>query len=453
MVNLILDMFPDRVNSQDKQDIFTPHRIAKDMIYKMPKDMFTHTNTFLDPYCKSGVFLENIYQRLMQSPDLVSRFSDRFERHKYILKNQIFGISPTEQCRAISIRTVYGNINVENNIICLGNKYLSIIKNKDKQFLYKTLEREFGRMKFNVVALNPPYNKGKDIDFINTAYELSTDYVIAITPAKWQTAKADHFISSKMSYGEFREKIVPHMRHVCFYPDCLDVFGIAESSGISWYIIDKNRTYINNCTIENKCSLQQLINSETIRDITKQQSLWNIGNTIYSFIHKHIDFKSLNIERVDTCKEYCVLMNTQGLKQLGQSGAYDWTNNKIDLSYVGKGGVAFDKDGRASVIGTIYKTNLKGGYRPKEETKEKITIFTSDSEQECESYISYINSKIIRFMVFINISSMRTANNESFRLAPNPPSGKFDHIYTDEELYKAFNLPQEYIDVIEAIIK
>lgn len=33
------------------------------------------------------------------------------------------------------------------------------------------------------------------------------------------------------------------------------------------------------------------------------------------------------------------------------------------------------------------------------------------------------------------------------------PTGKFDHIYTDEELYKAFNLPQKYIDVIEAVIK
>ena len=40
-----------------------------------------------------------------------------------------------------------------------------------------------------------------------------------------------------------------------------------------------------------------------------------------------------------------------------------------------------------------------------------------------------------------------------WRFVPAPPSGKFDHIYTDEELYKAFNLPQKYIDVIETVIK
>ena len=49
------------------------------------------------------------------------------------------------------------------------------------------------------------------------------------------------------------------------------------------------------------------------------------------------------------------------------------------------------------------------------------------------------------FMTFIN--------NDYFRFVPAPPSGKFDHIYTDEELYKAFNLPQKYIDIIEAVIK
>lgn len=145
MISLILDMFPDRINSQGKQHIFTPHQEAKDMVDKIPEDMFVFNNTFLDPCCKSGVFLENIYQRLMKSTDLIREKPDKFERHKHILKNQIFGISPTKECQAISIRTVYVDINAENNIICLGDKYLDIVKNKDKQLLYEILERELLR--------------------------------------------------------------------------------------------------------------------------------------------------------------------------------------------------------------------------------------------------------------------------------------------------------------------
>lgn len=435
MVNLILDMFPDRVNSQGKQHIFTPHEVAEDMIHKIPNGEFIYGNTFLDPYCKSGVFLENIYQRLMQSPDLVSRFSDRFERHKYILKNQIFGISPTEECRAISIRTVYGDINVANNIICLGNKYLDIIKNKDKQFLCKLLEREFGRVKFNVVALNPPYNKGIDIDFINKAYDLSTDYVIAITPAKWQTAEADQKISSNMSYGEFREKIVPHMSYVCFYPNCSDVFNIQERSGITYFLLEKtNNTDI--CTVENKSSYQPLLNSVHRRKITNAESLLNIVNMVIDYLGNYKSFKF-----VDTQGEYAVnigkcIRNERGKKDMYQALGI--------ISY---------NTGKASVLeNTEIIKRIDNKFKTTIENSE--IIFQDNDIKKCESFESWLTSKFVRFFLLGNISTRSDIFNDNyFRFVPAPPSGKFDHIYTDEELYKTFNLPQEYIDIIEAIIK
>lgn len=65
-----------------------------------------------------------------------------------------------------------------------------------------------------------------------------------------------------------------------------------------------------------------------------------------------------------------------------------------------------------------------------------------------------INCKFTRFFLLCNISKLTvTFDNDYFRFVPAPPSGKFEHIYTDEELYKAFNLPQKYIDVIESVIK
>ena len=70
-----------------------------------------------------------------------------------------------------------------------------------------------------------------------------------------------------------------------------------------------------------------------------------------------------------------------------------------------------------------------------------------------ECHVQSINSKFTRFFILINISSLTILNDNTFRFVPAPPTGKFDHIYTDEELYKKFNLPQKYIDVIEAIIK
>lgn len=80
-------------------------------------------------------------------------------------------------------------------------------------------------------------------------------------------------------------------------------------------------------------------------------------------------------------------------------------------------------------------------------------IFESDSRQECESFVSWINTRFTRFFILTNISKLTVLDDYCFRFVPAPPSGKFDHIYTDEELYKAFNLPQKYIDIIEAVIK
>ena len=60
----------------------------------------------------------------------------------------------------------------------------------------------------------------------------------------------------------------------------------------------------------------------------------------------------------------------------------------------------------------------------------------------------------MRFFLLGNISTRSNIfTSNYFRFVPAPPSGKFDHIYTDEELYKAFNLPQKYIDIIESVIK
>lgn len=92
----------------------------------------------------------------------------------------------------------------------------------------------------------------------------------------------------------------------------------------------------------------------------------------------------------------------------------------------------------------------------------KVT-FESDSRVECESFASYLNSRFLRFFIALNISKMTpVTTNDYFRFVPAPMvldehgnriPGKFDHVYTDQELYKTWNLPQKYIDVIEAIVK
>lgn len=442
----ILGMLSDRVGTGKSSQIYTPIPIAKDMINILPEEIWNKDSTFLDPCCKSGVFLHEIYLKLMDTPVMMQEFPDKAERRNHILQNQLYGISPNNMCKLMSTRTVYGKIQGEKNIISIENNYLEVMQNRDKKFLYEILKKEFGQMKFDVVIGNPPYNKGMDLDFVDLGYKISNKYTIMITPAKWQTAEANQKVSSKdINYGQFRQMYVPHMSYVCFYPDCLDIFGISQADGISYFMINKNNTYENSCTVQNKCNLQQCVNSTVVRDITHQQSLWNVGNEIVDYLGKYDKYKFEYL-----CEnEFTININTQLMQSLTASGAWDWDNSCIKQSYIGKGGFMFNQNGQVLVLN---KTRLlrKGEISSVSASKD---VFVSDNIDECKSFYTWINSKFTRFFILINISSLTILNDNTFRFVPAPPTGKFDHIYTDEELYKAFNLPQKYIDVIESIIK
>lgn len=94
---------------------------------------------------------------------------------------------------------------------------------------------------------------------------------------------------------------------------------------------------------------------------------------------------------------------------------------------IGKGGFMFNQNGQVLVLN---KTRLlrKGETSSVSASKD---VFTSDSIDECKSFYTWINSKFTRFFILINISSVTILNDNTFRFVPAPPSGKFDHIYTD----------------------
>ncbi len=285
-------------------------------------------------------------------------------------------------------------------------------------------------MKFDVVVGNPPYNKGMDLDFVNLAFDLSKKYVVMITPAKWQTAPIDQKLASKtINYQEFRNKIVPHMSKVVFYPDCKDVFDIEIPEGITYYLIDKKNRY-NLCNVINRCSIQPKINSEANRSIQNMETLWNIGQEIIGLLKEY--------------KKFTFMPYKQTTYEV-------WANEQVSFGKISKS-YLFSAKGNLLVTGIADIINKSK--REKFASNTSKPVFYSNSEVECRSFISWYYSKLVRFMVLINISKQSgVLNNDAFRFVPTPTSGNFDHTYTDEELYKEFNIPQKYIDVIEAIIK
>lgn len=398
--------------------------IAKDMVNILPEDVWNKDTTFLDPCCKSGVFLHEIYLKLMETSSMIQEFPDKAERRKHILQNQLYGISPNGMCQLMSTRTVYGTIQGENNIISFENNYLAVMQNADKTFLYERLKKEFNTMRFDVVIGNPPYNKGMDLDFVDLGYKISNKYTVMITPAKWQTASGEHRVSSKINYSEFREKYVKYMDQIVFYPCCKDIFDIYQPDGITYYLL--THTEHDTCTVVNRCKDINFFNGIQNRNIKNRKSLLNIGNEIIDYLG---EYETFCFPFLHGNKKYEVWTNTQ-------PSGYDW--------------YATDKPRYLLCPSRIIK-RCEGERCLVEASKP---VFETDSLLECQSFMAWINTKFTRFFLMPNISRLTgILTDDCFRFVPTPPSGKFNHIYTDEELYKAFNLPQKYIDVIESVIK
>src|SRR5574344_1681197 len=87
-------------------EVFTSPEIANKMLDLLPQELFENPDTtFLDPACKSGVFLREIAKRLLIG--LEGAIPDLQERIDHIFQKQLYGIAITEMTSLLSRRSTY----------------------------------------------------------------------------------------------------------------------------------------------------------------------------------------------------------------------------------------------------------------------------------------------------------------------------------------------------------
>jgi hypothetical protein len=443
----------DRKDSKDNKKSTTPYDICRDMLNLLPSDFFKcpdnsvtpeeyiRTHRILDIHCKSGNFLIIAFHKFMLS--LVNKIPDKDKRAEFIWKNLIYGICSNSLAANFLRIKLYGT----NNI--LGNIYIG-----DSIGDINNLRKAEINMDFSVIVGNPPYNEDLYLTFVKKAKEWATDYVIMITPAKWQT-------KGGIKNEQFREDIVPYMSKIVFYPDCSDLFKISDLGGISYYLIDRIEHY--NKYIENKSVKQPALCTKCVRNITNS-TLNNTGSEIINRIRNSGQYNgSYKIGIIsEYFKKYSVAINSRFANERGTKGDYQ--------AY----GLISYKTHNASIIREprIIEGIPMVGVDINCST-DRI-IFTSDNKSYCSSFYSWLNTKFIRYLIFLNIGSLTASLEEdTYKFVPDP--GVFDKIYEDKpldgyipdqngeyidkqgnkhcSLYMKYKLTDEEINIIEAIIK
>lgn len=446
--------------SDTSKQVFTPTKVVDDMLDLLPAEIFNPDTTFIDIYCKSGIFLKRIYEKLDLALQKLEKFTNPEIRRNHILNNQIYGlVMDNSGSLLLCNKVIYGDAFHDGHLLYLDSvnvtgysNYEDILHKMNPTKIKEKIEKMFNRqgLGFDVVVGNPPYNRGGDIDFVNLGYELCNKYTVMITPAKWQTAEANQRIDSQMSYGDFRKKIVPHMKEVVYYPNSLDIFEkVYQIDGITYFCIDKQQE-IDKCTV---CNVQSTIydkvenilksyeNSEYVdrtiqnRQIINGETLLNIGAEIIKHIGNYTSFNP------DPFKA----SEIGGGRQYGA-----WINNLVPGNQQVQAGGFLG-------IGMQYIQEFKPPMN------QVGLYYTAKTYKECEYYLQYLKTKFVRFFLSCYYSKLTgVICKQCFKFVPSPMildnsgnrvRGEFDHIYTDDELYKTWNIPQKYIEVIEAVVK
>lgn len=475
-------------------EVFTPPKMANALLDLLPSEIWSNKEaTFLDPVCKSGVFLREIARRL--DSGLQDEITDKQARINHIFTNQLFGLGITELTSLLSRRSVYcsktadgkysvcdsfaspdGNIRFERvehdwqNGRCsfCGASEANYERGADLethayQFIHTDNPEELFNMKFDVIIGNPPYQletggsgrQAKPIYhlFVQQAKKLNPRYLTMIIPSRW--------FAGGMGLTDFRKEMLnsTQISHIVDFENASDVFpGVDIAGGVCYFLWARDYDGICNVTsMRNKAplTLQRPLNEF---DIFVRDSR---AIPIIRKIQKTNEYKKGNLsERVSSIRPFDLPTNYAPQEK----GIPCWFIQRIGCKYANNEDIK-DAHGllnkwkllipKAPIAGQTDFTKPIRFYHNKNAfvakpgescTESWIVACAFRTKAEVLSFKSYLFTKIVRFLILQTVVS-QDVNKMNFAFVPDLV--KYESVYTDEVLRRRWKITKdewEYID-------
>ena len=480
-------------------EVFTPPELANKIIDMLPQELFENPDTtFLDPCCKSGVFLREIAKRLIRG--LEHQIPDLEKRIEHIFSKQLFGIAITELTSLLSRRSVYcskfpnGEFSVyqfpedkpQGNIIYQRIKHTwnngkciycgasqseydrgAELETHAYQFIHNLDVTKLFNMKFDVIIGNPPYqlsDGGQSASatpiynlFVNQAKKINPRYLIMIIPSRW--------FAGGRGLESFRNMMLTdgHLELLYDYKRGADCFpGIRNGGGMCYFLWNKNY----NSNIVRIANHEEGKNVEWsarpklefgLNFFIRDTKVRNIIKRIRSFNEPVMS------EKVFTQKPYGLRTNFTDYKKEGTIKLYT-KKEKCGYGYVEKEQITKN----VQTLSLWKVVTSRSTSVPEEDNGQVLrmsqTFIVEPNAIVTESYVlidvfkheetaincySYIKTRFFRFLCQPTIVSP-DISQRTFELVPIQD---FSKSWSDEELYAKYGLTEEEITFIESMIR
>lgn len=301
-------------------EVPTPPTLARAMLDLLPGEVWSKPDfKWLDPGCKSGVFLREIAARLLEG--LAAWQPDFAKRREHIFRHMLYGSAVTEMTGQIARRSVYcsRDASSEHSIVRFDNEEGNIAfvptehtfkqgrctvcgapedlergdqrENYAYAFIHETYPtKEMSAMKFDVIVGNPPYQVGTEghgatastiyHQFVTRAINLVPRYILMITPSRW--------FSGGKGLDDYRARTIAdrHIRVLVDNPKIFDCFpGVKIRGGVSYFLWDRNHD--GDCEFSSR--VDGVIRSTMTRDLRAGDGVLVRDNHAISIIRKVSD--------------------------------------------------------------------------------------------------------------------------------------------------------------------
>ncbi len=498
-------------------EVFTPPDVANAMLDLLPQELFASTETtFLDPACKSGVFLREIAKRLLaahfpgykEALDAINAkrsagtaltaddetYLKEFQAGvDHIFHHQLFGIAITELTSLLSRRGIYcskfpnGEYSVSHFDDAEGNIRFKRIEHRWKdgkcvfcganqsqydrdesleshayEWIHTTKPEEILKMKFDVIISNPPYQlsdggakaSAKPIYqlFVNQSKKLKPRFLTMIIPSRW-------FAGGK-GLDEFRASMLndKRIRRLVDYTNSSECFPSVDiAGGICYFLWDRDNA--------GKCKVTNILggNSQTSERPLDEFKTF-IRNSEASEIVKKVvaDKKPLMDTWVSARKPFGLSTSVEPVKNGDLTLRYNKGMGRFQSSMVTTGTDLINK--WKTIIS--YVSYDHAGQSDKDGTRKVLSVIeVLPPKSICtETYLiagAFDNETMAqnlklylstKFVRFL-VGQVAVSQHITRNCFSFVPVQDFSKSWTDKELYEKYSLTEEEIAFIESTIK